>query len=106
MTAFITLSGTGLHLKEKAAISFFGIRGMGSFFYLAFAISQTKGFQVYDLWALVSFIVLMSVVIHGFTASSIMTKLNEQFNSESDITANKKVLPGDTDPAAPAPGVE
>jgi NhaP-type Na+/H+ or K+/H+ antiporter len=105
-TAFITLSGTDLHLKEKAAISFFGIRGMGSFFYLAFAISQTKGFRVYDLWALVSFIVLMSVVIHGFTAGSIMTKLSKQFNSKSDIAANMKGLPGDTDPAAAPPGVE
>jgi NhaP-type Na+/H+ or K+/H+ antiporter len=105
-TAFITLAGTGLHLKEKAAISFFGIRGMGSFFYLAFAISQTEGFQVYDLWALVSFIVLMSVIIHGFTASSIMTKLNEQFNSDSDITTKRKTLPSDTDPAATPPGIE
>jgi len=105
-TAFITLAGTGLHLKEKAAISFFGIRGMGSFFYLAFAISQTEGFQVYDLWALVSFIVLMSVIIHGFTASSIMTKLNEQFNSDSDITAKQKALPGDTNPAAAPPAIE
>ncbi|HSB93927.1 MAG TPA: cation:proton antiporter, partial [Flavitalea sp.] len=106
VTAFITLSGSGLHLKEKAAISFFGIRGMGSFFYLAFAISQTDGFRVYDLWALVSFIVLMSVVIHGFTASSIMTKLSEQFNRKSAISADVNELPRDTDPAAPAPGIE
>jgi len=102
VAAFVTLAGTDLHIKEKAAVSFFGIRGMGSFFYLAFALSQAKGFKTYELWALVSFIVLMSVIIHGFTANSIMNKLNQQFDQTADIPEAPKDLPGNTDPTAPA----
>jgi len=79
---------------------------MGSFFYLAFALSQAKGFKTYELWALVSFIVLMSVVIHGFTANSIMNKLNAQFDQKADIPEPVKDLPGDADPTAPAGGVK
>jgi NhaP-type Na+/H+ or K+/H+ antiporter len=102
-TAFVTLTGTGLHIKEKAAISFFGIRGMGSFFYLSFALSKASGFKTYELWALISFIVLMSVIIHGFTASSIMSKLGAQFNRRAHIPAGPQDLPRNTDTTT-APG--
>lgn len=102
----LTLAGTKVHWKEKLAISFFGIRGMGSFFYLAFAMAQTKGFRTYDLWALVSFIVLLSVIIHGFTASSLMKKLSEEFERPIYIKQVGDSLPGNTDPSAPPGGAE
>ena len=103
---YLTLAGSGVHWKEKLAISFFGIRGMGSFFYLAFALSQTKGFRTYDLWALVSFIVLLSVIIHGFTASSLMKKLSEEFERPSRIKPISDPLPGNADPSTPAGSTE
>lgn len=105
-SAFITLSGAKLHIKEKLAISFFGIRGMGSFFYLAFALSQAEGFKARELWALVSFIVLMSVIIHGFTASSIMKKLSDQFDKKSELAVHPNDLPGHANSSGPATGTE
>ncbi|HEY0356406.1 MAG TPA: cation:proton antiporter, partial [Flavisolibacter sp.] len=40
ITAWLGMTGTRLKSKEKMVISFFGIRGIGSFYYLAFALYQ------------------------------------------------------------------
>jgi sodium/hydrogen antiporter len=84
LTAYIALSGPKLHYKEKGIISFFGIRGIGSFFYLSFALSETYFNHSKELWAAVSFVVLVSVVIHGLTAAISLKKLKEQV-SDDDI---------------------
>ncbi len=90
ITALIALIGTKLHIKEKRIISFFGIRGMGSFFYLSFALHQTWFNHGSELWAMVSFIVLLSILIHGFTATITLKKLKEELpESEIEIIAPK-----------------
>ena len=86
LAGLIGLAGTHLHIKEKLGISFFGIRGMGSFFYLAFAFQQVRFPLVRELWALTAFIVLLSVVLHGLTASTTMKKLENQFTETIEET--------------------
>jgi NhaP-type Na+/H+ or K+/H+ antiporter len=81
----LSLIGTKLHVKEKLAISFFGIRGMGSFYYLAFALHEAKFSNGEELWSIVSFIVLLSVLIHGLTATAVIKKLEHQFATEEPI---------------------
>lgn len=82
LTSLIALIGTRLHIKEKMAISFFGIRGIGSFFYLAFALSTTYFSYAKELWSLVSFIVLISIIIHGITASPVMKKIESELPND------------------------
>ena len=82
VSGFIGLIGIPVHLKEKLAISFFGIRGIGSFFYLAFAIKTYFFGYEKELWSLVSFIVLISVLIHGFTAKKVMKGIKESFSEK------------------------
>lgn len=82
LTGLVTLIGEKLHFKEKLAISFFGIRGMGSFFYLAFALEQTNFKYSKELWSVVSFIVILSILIHGLTATPVMNRLEYQFGKE------------------------
>ncbi len=90
VTAFIALNGPKLHYKEKGIISFFGVRGLGSFFYLSFALHQTFFKHAKELWALVSFIVLLSIIIHGLTARFIFRKLKRELPAhEIDIIASK-----------------
>lgn len=74
-SGLLGLTGSDLHLKQKMAVSFFGIRGIGSFFYLSYALHEVEFMQKEELWALVAFIVLLSIVIHGLTASYSMKKL-------------------------------
>jgi NhaP-type Na+/H+ or K+/H+ antiporter len=77
VTAYLSLLSTGMHLKEKLAISFFGIRGMGSIFYLAFAFSQFHFQHQKEIWAVAAFTILISVIIHGITATPIMRHLKD-----------------------------
>ncbi len=79
--AMLTLINTKISMKEKLAISFLGIRGIGSFFYLAFAFTMVTGFQEREIWALVSLIVFLSVIIHGLTASRFMQKFEKDRNN-------------------------
>lgn len=76
----LSLIGSRLHFKEKFAISFFGIRGMGSFYYLAFALQQAQFAHSDQLWSIISFIVLLSIIIHGFTATSVMENIEGRFS--------------------------
>ncbi|MGV3656422.1 MAG: cation:proton antiporter [Chitinophagaceae bacterium] len=75
LSGLISLAGSELHTKEKLAVSFFGIRGIGSFFYLSFALQQTYFEFGKELWSIVSFIVILSLILHGFTATSTMEKI-------------------------------
>ncbi len=81
-TGMISLFKSNLHFKERLAISFFGIRGMGSFFYLSFGLYQADFKYARELWSLVSFIVILSILIHGLTATSVMKKLESEFSKE------------------------
>ena len=74
--AFLTLVGQRVTLREKVAISFFGIRGIGSLYYLSFAFSQAGFTEEKKLWALAGFIVLVSVVVHGMLATPVMRYLD------------------------------
>ena len=90
VTSLIALIGIPIHVKEKLAIGFFGIKGMGSIFYLAFALQEAKFPRVEELWAIVSFVVLLSIIVHGLTATSIMQKLDIEFSRK--ISAGKRKI--------------
>ena len=63
--------------RERIAISFFGIRGIGSLYYLSYALSQGEfGDQAEQLWAIVGLVVAMSVVLHGATTAPVMNRLD------------------------------
>lgn len=82
----LSLWGTGLHYKEKLAIGFFGIKGIGSFYYLAFALAATPFLEEEKLWAITAFTVLLSIIVHGLTATSIMKKLVVRFKEQTPIS--------------------
>jgi NhaP-type Na+/H+ or K+/H+ antiporter len=90
LTSLIGLIGIRLHRKEKLAISFFGIKGIGSFFYLSFAITQAQFQKLPQLWSLTAFIVLMSIIIHGLTATSVMQKLEGEFTRSEPVEEVKE----------------
>ncbi len=62
----------GIPWRERAAISFFGIRGIGSLYYLSYALNEAEFAGKEMLWALVAFAVLLSIVIHGFAGHPVM----------------------------------
>lgn len=80
VSGLIGLIGTKLHIKEKLGISFYGIRGIGSFYYLAFALKEAHFSFGKELWSMVAFIALLSVLIHGLTATRVMSGLEKRFS--------------------------
>ncbi|KQR71196.1 hypothetical protein ASF92_07365 [Pedobacter sp. Leaf176] len=78
IVSYISLLGNSTPLREKFAISFFGIRGMGSIYYLAFAFGEVKFEHQDALWAIVAFTILISIILHGLTAAPVMQRIGNK----------------------------
>lgn len=63
---------------EKLTLSFFGIRGVGSIYYLAYGINHMPVGDAERLWAIVGLIILFSILLHGLTVTPIMRLLDER----------------------------
>jgi len=77
LAGMLSLRGEKLHSYETLAVSFFGIRGMGTVFYLAYAFQSIYFNNQDKLWAIVAFAILISIVIHGLTATRVMKYLTK-----------------------------
>jgi len=62
--------------RERLAVAFFGVRGIGSIYYLAWATNHGDVADVPWLWATVAFTIVLSVFVHGVTASPAMAWLD------------------------------
>ncbi|MHC6624709.1 cation:proton antiporter domain-containing protein [Streptomyces globosus] len=78
LTGWASLWGHGAGPRERLTASFFGIRGIGSLFYLAYALGQTTRFDALapQLWSVVAFTVLLSVLLHGAAATPVIRRLD------------------------------
>ncbi|MER8709754.1 sodium:proton antiporter [Mesorhizobium sp. M1088] len=76
IAAWFGLIGFPAPSREKAFIAFFGIRGLGSFYYLAFALGQAEFEGATTLWVTVCFAVLSSIVMHGVMVTPVMRQLD------------------------------
>jgi NhaP-type Na+/H+ or K+/H+ antiporter len=69
LAGFISMLGIRESFKNKLAISFLGIKGIGSVFYLSWAFVQFDGFEhKNELYSITAYIILISLVIHGLRA--------------------------------------
>ncbi len=67
LTGWLGLLGTDLSNRERWTVAFFGVRGVGSVYYLAYASSHVEFVNEDQLWALVAFTIFASTVLHGAT---------------------------------------
>jgi len=72
---FMSLWKTGLSYKERFFISSFGIRGIGSVFYLTYAVKHGDFENINSVYAIVALVILISIVLHGLTAKRLLRKL-------------------------------
>jgi NhaP-type Na+/H+ or K+/H+ antiporter len=68
----------GLDRGEIAAVAFFGVRGVGSLYYLGYAVTHEHVPDEPWLWSTVAFTVIVSVLLHGVTATPAMARLDER----------------------------
>ena len=91
VTAWFAVMNSKLHLQEKAAISFYGIKGIGSLFYLAFAISHAKFEAPNTLWSIISMVIVCSIFVHGVSANAVMGKLEKRFHKERTPSERERI---------------
>ena len=82
LVARISLVGIKMKPKEKWLASFFGIKGIGSFFYLSFALKKHDFELEEELWSFVALTVLISLIVHGLSAVWSMKNLREDLDSK------------------------
>jgi len=78
LSGWLSLLGGEQRFDEKAVISFFGIRGLGSGYYLAYGLGHAVFEQPELLWATTGLIVLVSILLHGITVTPVMRHLDSQ----------------------------
>ena len=77
LAGLIGFLGSELDVRKRAVVSTFGIRGIGSFFYLSWGLNAAPFREAELLWAIVGLVVLVSVVGHGMLATPVMRRLVE-----------------------------
>ena len=70
--------GSSLPAKGRMAVAFLGVRGVGSFYYLAYGQHHATFGRIPELWSAISFTVLASIILHGVTASKILAGIGKR----------------------------
>jgi NhaP-type Na+/H+ or K+/H+ antiporter len=78
LAGLIALAEHPANWNEKLMLAFFGIRGVGSFYYLAYALNRMDVENAERLWAIVGLVTFMSILLHGLTVTPLMRKLDRQ----------------------------
>ncbi|NBE84273.1 cation:proton antiporter domain-containing protein [Micromonospora rubida] len=76
LAGWLSLRGAPGRPAEHWVISLFGIRGVGSLYYLAYATTKAEFPQADLVWATVGLVVIVSVVVHGVAATPVMQLLD------------------------------
>ena len=63
---------------QRWAAAFFGVRGVGSIYYLAYAAGERDELAVDWLWSTVAFTVVASVFVHGILATPVMARVDPE----------------------------
>ena len=74
---YLSLLGTDLNKFQKFVLSFYGIRGIGSVFYLAYAFTAADFKDAEKLFDITIAIIFFSVLIHGLTAHSVQKRIHK-----------------------------
>jgi len=92
LAGWFCLAGTACPPTERAVISFFGIRGLGSVYYLAYAL-QKEGFDKVDVvWSTVALIILISIVLHGVTVTEVMRLIDRRQRHGTAAEETRKII--------------
>ena len=78
LAGLLSESVCNLPLPGKLAVAFLGVRGMGSIYYLAYGQNHGKFFQFDQLWAIASFTILVSIIVHGIVAGPFIRMIEER----------------------------
>ena len=87
ITGLVALIGFKADTYEKLTIAFFGIRGVGSFYYLAYGLNHMHVSGMERLWAIIGLAALLSILLHGLTVTPAMRWLDRRQGRDPDTGA-------------------
>lgn len=64
--------------RERAVIAVYGVRGIGSIYYLCYAGRHLEFFNEMQLWSLVGLAILLSTILHGFSVGWAMDRIGRR----------------------------
>lgn len=75
LAELVGLLGFDRSCAERSVIAFYGIRGIGTFYYFSFAFNHGAFQRPDELWAVAGLVVLLSIVVHDVTATHVVEVL-------------------------------
>jgi sodium/hydrogen antiporter len=78
LTGWVGLTPGRTGPRERGVIAFFGVRGVGSLFYVAYAVEHGAFPAPERLWAIVALVVVGSILVHGVAATPVMARLDRR----------------------------
>ena len=78
VAGLIGLAGGRGSRTERAAMAFFGVRGIGSLYYVAYALGAASFAGADEVFGVVALVVIGSVLLHGATAGPVMAALDRR----------------------------
>ncbi|NDV01636.1 cation:proton antiporter [Pseudoroseicyclus tamaricis] len=76
LAGWISFAGSGVPRADRAVMSVYGVRGIGSIYYLCYAGGHMEFIDEGSLWALVALAILFSTLLHGFSVGWAMERLS------------------------------
>lgn len=87
LAGWIGLIGDGHSRSTTWTIAFFGIRGMGTVYYLAHAVNEEFFPAAREVWAVAVLTILVSIVVHGVTAGPVLHRLDRRAEQRRRVDA-------------------
>ena len=75
LAGWLASVGLGGPKDERLALSIFGIRGMGTIFYLAYGANHASFDDMASAWRVAAIAILGSIVLHGVSAPIVMRRI-------------------------------
>jgi NhaP-type Na+/H+ or K+/H+ antiporter len=72
------LRGTKLLPRERFVVAAYGVRGIGSIYYLGYATGHLEFVNEGQLWATIAFTIALSTVVHGLTAGAAVERVTQE----------------------------
>ncbi|MET1756285.1 sodium:proton antiporter [Novosphingobium sp. RD2P27] len=83
LVAWTSLASTSLPTRQRLVVAFYGVRGIGSVYYLAYAGHHIELIDEPELWATIAFTILLSTIVHGLTAGIAVERVTGEPQSPS-----------------------
>ena len=82
IVAWISLSSSTFKTRERLVVAFYGIRGVGSIYYLSYAATHLELPNAPQLWAIIAVTIIVSTVVHGFSAGFAIDRATQKAEGE------------------------